>query len=428
MIRTLAKLHVQLFLGLGLGILIGCVFPHAGPYLKPLADAFIKIVRMLLAPIIFVTVVAGIARMGDIKSVGRVGLKALIYFEIVSAIALLIGMIVVNVVHPGEGMNIDAALLDARSVANYAVSSHRPTLIEFLLNVIPNSAAGAFVDGNMLQVLFLSIPFGIALSRLGEKKNSLIHLLDVFLQAMFGVVRMAMYLAPLAALGSMAFIVGQFGPQKLLPYARLIGCVYGTCVIFILCVLFPICRFCGVSLFSFLRYIRAELLITFGTCSTEAVLPQTMAKLESLGCEPTLVGMVFPAGYALNADGTSIYLALATIFIAQATHVSLSLGDQLMIFGILLLTSKGSGGIAGAGFVALAATLASIDRLPIGGLALLLAVESLLNQARAVTNLIGNSVATIAVGRWEGKVDVEKMNCALMESNRSSKSDAKREI
>jgi aerobic C4-dicarboxylate transport protein len=413
MIRLLSKLHVQLLCGLGLGILIGCVFPRAGPYLKPLADIFIRIVRMLLAPIVFATVVAGIARMGDVKSVGRVGIKALVYFEVVSAIALLLGLIVVNVVRPGDGMNIDPATLNTSSVASYTAAAHTSTFTEFILNIIPTSAAGAFVDGNMLPILFLAIVFGIAVSRLGESNRPLINLLDLFLRAMFGIVNMAMHLAPLAACGSMAFIVGQYGPHKLLPYARLIACVYGTCAIFVLGVLLPICRFCGVSLFQLLRYIRAELLICFGTCSTEAVLPQTMEKLESLVCEPTLVGMVFPAGYAFNADGTSIYLSLATLFIAQATRVPLSLSDQIVILGILLLTSKGSGGIAGAGFVALAATLASTDKLPIGGLALLLAVESLLNQARAVTNLIGNSVATLAVGRWEGTLDAEQARRVL---------------
>jgi aerobic C4-dicarboxylate transport protein len=410
MIRFKPKLHVQLIIGIALGILIGWLFPQAGPYLKPLADIFIKLIRMVLAPIIFATVVIGIARLGDIKTVGRLGIKAIVYFELVSALALLIGLAVVNIFQPGAGMNIDPATLDLSTISQYAAASHKLTFIDFVLGIIPSSAAGAFVDGSILQVILISVVFGIALSQLGPRNRAFVDLLEIFQHAMFGVVRMITYLAPLAALGSMAFIIGQYGPRKLLPYAQLIACLYLTCAVFVFCVLGPICRISGVSIWRFLRYIRSEILVTFGTCSTEAVLPRMMEKMQALGCEESLVGMVLPAGYTLNADGTSIYLTIAAIFIAQATHTPLTFGDQFVVLGVLLLTSKGSGGVAGAGFIALAATLSSMDKIPLGGLVLLLAVESLLNQARAVTNVIGNGVATIAIARWEGTLDAAKAN------------------
>jgi aerobic C4-dicarboxylate transport protein len=408
MMRLLSKLYVQLLIGIAAGILVGRFFPAAGPHLKPLADVFIKLVRMLLAPIIFSTVVVGIARMGDIKSVGRLGLKALIYFELVSGLALIIGLVVVNVARPGAGMGINPATLDTSSIAPYLSAGHKFALMEFLLNIVPSSAGGAFVDGNILQVILLSLLFGIALSQVGARKLSLIDMLDTFLQAMFGIVRTIMYLAPLATFGSMAFIVGQYGPAKLLTYGKLIACVYFSCILFIFLVLGSIARVSGISLLGFLKYIRSEILITFGTCSTEAVLPQMMSKLEALGCGESLVGLVLPAGYTFNADGTSIYLTMAAIFVAQATGTPLTLWDQLTVLGVLLLTSKGSAGIAGAGFITLAATLASMDKIPVAGIVLLLAVESILNQARAVTNVIGNGVATVAIARWEGTLDVAK--------------------
>jgi DAACS family dicarboxylate/amino acid:cation (Na+ or H+) symporter/aerobic C4-dicarboxylate transport protein len=419
-LMLLRKLHIQLLIAIAVGAVLGYLFPRAGPYLKPLADIFIRLVRMVLAPIVFTTIVVGIARMSDIKSVGRVGVKALLYFEIVSSLALLIGLLVVNLARPGAGMNIDPAKLDPNLVANYATASHKLTFLDFILNIIPTSFGGAFVEGSLLPVILLSILFGIALSHLGPRSRELVRLLEVFRDAMFGIVRMIMYLAPLAAMGSIAFIIGQFGPGKLLPYAKLVACLYFSCVAFIFCVLGPVARAAGVSLPRFLRYIRGEILIVFGTCSTESVLPQLMKKLEALGCDESVVGLVLPAGYSFNADGTSIYLSLAAIFIAQAMNVPLTLGDQLLVLSVLLLTSKGSAGVAGAGFVTLAATLGSMDKIPVVGIVLLLGVESLLNQARAVTNIIGNGVATIAVARWEGRLDTAQLRAILGESRQIS--------
>jgi len=397
-----SRLYIRLLVGIALGILIGWTFPVFGVKLKILGDLFVKLIRMLLAPIIFGTVVVGIARMGDLKSFGRVGIKSLIYFEIVSTLALVIGLVVVNVVRPGAGMNVNASALDTRQIASYAAAGQNFTVIEFLLGIVPTSAAGAFVEGNMLQVIFFSVLFGIALSRLGQSKERLIEVLDDFVHVMFGAVGIVMRLAPLAALGTMAFVIGKFGLETLESFARLIASLYITCLIFIFGVLGAIAWWNGFSLWWFLKYIKEEIAVVFGTCSTEAVLPQMMTKLEAMGCDKAIVGMVLPAGYAFNADGTSIYLAMAAIFIAQATNTPLSLGEQLLVLAVLLLTSKGSAGVAGAGFIALAATLSSMHKIPAGGLVLLLGAESFLNQARAVTNVIGNGVATIVIARSEG--------------------------
>jgi DAACS family dicarboxylate/amino acid:cation (Na+ or H+) symporter/aerobic C4-dicarboxylate transport protein len=399
------KIYVQVFIAILLGILVGYFFPHFAPKLKPLGDIFIRLIRMLIAPVIFATVTVGIARMGDIKAVGRIGVKALVYFEVVSGCALAIGLVVVKVVRPGAGMNINPATIDASAVASYTAAAQHRTALDFILNIIPSSAVGSLVDGNILQIILVSVLFGIALSRLGSKKQRVVEVLDGVLQALFGMVRIVMYLAPIGAFGSMAFIVGQYGLGTMVSFGKLMGCVYLTSLAFIAVVLGSISWRCGISLWSFLRYIKDEILIAFGTCSTEAVMPQMMEKLERLGCEQTLVGMVLPAGYSFNADGSSIYLTMAAIFIAQATNTHLSLRDQLVVLAVLLLTSKGSAGVAGSAFVTLAATLASMDKIPVAGVVLLLGADSFLNQARAVTNLIGNGVATIAVARWEGTFD-----------------------
>jgi DAACS family dicarboxylate/amino acid:cation (Na+ or H+) symporter/aerobic C4-dicarboxylate transport protein len=399
------KLYVQVFIGILLGILVGYFFPHFAPKFKPLGDIFIRLIRMLIAPVIFATVSVGIARMGDIKAVGRIGVKALVYFEVVSGFALVIGLVVVNVFRPGAGMNINPATIDSSAVAAYTAAAQHRTALDFILNIIPSSAAGSLVDGNILQVILVSVLFGIALSRLGSKKQRVVDVLEGVLQALFGMVRIVMYLAPIGAFGSMAFIVGEYGLGTMVSFGKLMACVYLTSLVFIVCVLGSIAWACRVSLWSFLRYIKDEILIAFGTCSTEAVMPQMMEKLERLGCEQSLVGMVLPAGYSFNADGSSIYLTLAAIFIAQATNTHLSLRDQLVVLAVLLLTSKGSAGVAGSAFVTLAATLASMDKIPVAGVVLLLGADSFLNQARAVTNLVGNGVATIAIARWEGTFD-----------------------
>ncbi|MGH8782997.1 C4-dicarboxylate transporter DctA [Paraburkholderia sp.] len=402
---TLSKLYVQVLIGIVIGVIVGHVSPDFGTQMKPLGDLFIKLIRMLLAPIIFASVVVGIARMNDIHEAGRVGIKALFYFEIVSTFALLIGLVVVNLLKPGAGMNIDPAQIDASAIASYTHIAKEHGMLDFFMNIVPTTVVGAFANGNMLAVIFFSVLFAIALAQLGKRTAPLVDMLDMFLQGMFGVVRIVMHVAPIGAFGGIAFTVGRYGIGTLKSFGELMFCVYLTSIVFIVIVLGAIMRLCGLSLWKFLRYIKDEILITFGTASTEAVLPQMLVKLEQLGCRRSVVGMVLPTGYTFNADGTSIYLTMAAIFVAQAMNIPLTIWDQLLVLGVLLLTSKGSAGVAGAGFVALAATLASMHRIPVSGLVLLLGVDRFLNEARAVTNLIGNGVATLAVARWEGALD-----------------------
>ena len=403
----LGPLWLQVLAGIAVGVLIGALFPHFGIALKPLGDAFIKLIRMTLAPIIFATVVVGIARMGDIREVGRVGVKALLYFEVVSTIALLFGLIAINLLHPGRGMNINPAALDASSIATYTSSAQHMGVIDFLLNVIPSTIGDAFVSGNMLQIILLGVLFGIALTPIRTPAKPLIDLLDLLLQVMFGIVRIIMYLAPLAALGAMAFTVAQYGIASLLKLVNFTAEVWAASAIFVVLVLGTIARIAGFSLTRLLVYLRDELLITAGTSSSEAVLAPVMLKLEQLGCAESIVGMVMPAGYTFNADGTAIYLSMGAIFIAQAMNIHLSLGEQVTILAVLMLTSKGSAGVAGAGFVTLAATLASLHRVPVSGMVLLLGLERVTNVARAVVNVIGSSVATIVIAKWERAFDSE---------------------
>jgi aerobic C4-dicarboxylate transport protein len=403
------KIYQQLYFRILIAVLIGAglghFYPQFGADMKPFGDGFIKLIKMLLAPIIFATVVLGIARMGDMKEVGRVGAKALIYFEVVSTLALIIGLVVVNVMKPGAGMNVDAAALDTKSIAQYVSVAKQQTAVDFFLNIIPTSVGDAFVRGNMLQIILFSLLFGIGLSRFRDKAKPALDVLDSVQNGLFGIVGMVMQLAPLGAFGAMAFTVGKFGIGTLASLGQLIVCVYVTCLIFIVGVLGVIAKISHVSLLRLVRYIKEEVVITFATSSTEAVLPQIMAKLERLGCEKSIVGLVVPTGYTFNADGTSIYLTMAAIFLAQATNTPLTLFDQLTVLGVAILTSKGSAGVAGAGFVALAATLSSLDSIPVAGLAILLGVDPFINQARAVTNLIGNALATIVVADWEKGFD-----------------------
>ena len=404
----LGPLWLQVMIGIVLGVVIGALFPHFAVTLKPLGDAFIKLIRMTLAPIIFATVVVGIARMGDIREVGRVGAKALVYFEVVSTVALLIGLIAVNLLHPGSGMNIDAATLDPTSIAGYASSAQHLGLVAFLLNIIPPSIGDPFVTGNILQIILLGVLFGLALTPIRSAAQPLINILDLLLKGMFGIVKMVMYLAPLAALGAMAYTVGQYGIASLLQLARFTGEVWIVSIIFVAIVLGGIAKMAGFSLLRLLVYLREELLITAGTSSSEAVLAPVMLKLEQLGCAEPVVGMVMPAGYTFNADGTAIYLSMGAIFIAQATNTHLSLREQIVLMLVLMITSKGSAGVAGAGFVTLAATLASMHTIPVAGLVLLLGVERLTNIARAVVNVIGSSVATIVIAKWENAFDATR--------------------
>ncbi|MFL6709273.1 MAG: dicarboxylate/amino acid:cation symporter [Massilia sp.] len=403
----LRRLYVQVIIGILLGVALGHFAPDIGANMKPLGDGFIKLIKMLLAPVIFATIVVGIARMSDLKEVGKVGAKALLYFEVLSTISLVVGMIVVNVVKPGVGMNVDPSTLDAKSISSYtsAAEAQRVGAVDFIMNIIPKTIVGSFADGNVLQILLFAVLFGAALSRMGDKGRPFIDRLDMLLGGLFGIVKMVMVLAPIGAFGAIAFTIGKYGVGSLVSYGKLILAVYGTCLIFVLLVLGIVARVCRISMFSYLRYIRDELLITFGTASTESVLPAMMRKLERAGCKKSIVGMVLPAGYTFNPDGTAIYLSIGAIFVAQATNVDLSWTQQLVILGVLMLTSKGSAGVAGAGFVTLAATLGSMHDIPVTGLVLLLGVDRFLNEARAITNLIGNGLATIAVAKWEGAFD-----------------------
>ena len=412
--KYFSQLYIQVLIGIVAGIVLGHYLPDIGSQLKPLGDLFIKLIKMLLAPIIFASVVVGIARMNNIKEAGRVGAKAVIYFEIVSTIALVIGLVVVNIFKPGKGMNIDPTQIDISSIKTYTTAAAKSGgFMDFILGIVPNTVVGTFANGEMLPIIFFSMLFAVALAKMGTKATPIVDLLDTFLHGMFGVVRIVMYVAPIGAFGGMAFTVGKYGIGTLASFAELMACLYLTSAIFIVVVLGVIMRMCGLSLWKFLRYIKNELFITLGTASTEAVLPQMLIKLERLGCAKPVVGMVLPTGYTFNADGTAIYLTMASIFLAQAMNIDLTIWDQLVLLGVLLLTSKGSAGVAGAGFIALAATLASMNKIPVAGLVLLLGVDRFLNEARAVTNLIGNGVATIAVARWEGEINMETARAVL---------------
>ena len=401
----LGPLWLQVLVAIVLGILAGVFFPGGAVALKPLGDGFVRLIRMTLAPIIFTSVVIGIARMGDLKEVGRVGAKALLYFEVVSTISLFMGLIAVNLLHPGHGMNIDPATLDIKAIASYTASAEHLSLVDFLLNIIPSSIGDAFVSGNILQIILFSVLFGLALSQFRAAARPRVSLLDLFLQGMFGIVRCVMCFAPIGAFGAMAYTIGQYGLRSLRPLVLFTAEVWLVSIIFVVVVLGAIARAAGFSLFNLLRYLRDEIVITLGTSSSEAVMAPLILKLEQLGCERSIVGMVMPAGYTFNAGGTAIYLSMGAIFIAEATNTHLSLGDQIVVLLVLMLTSKGSAGVAGAGFVTLAATLGTMHQIPAAGLVLLLGVEQFTNAARAVANIIGNCVATIVIAKWERAFD-----------------------
>ncbi|MCQ2994602.1 C4-dicarboxylate transporter DctA [Pseudomonas syringae] len=404
--RWYGQLYVQVLIGIVIGGAIGFFLPDIGAKLQPLADGFIKLIKMLLAPIIFGTVVVGIAKMGSIKEVGRIGGKALIYFEVLSTLALVIGLVVVNVLKPGVGMNIDVNSLNASAVNGYTqAAAAQGGVIEFFMGIIPTTLFDAFAKGAMLQVILVSVLMGVALVQLGETGKPLVNVIDLLLQTLFRIVAMVMKLAPLGAGAGMAFTIGKYGIGTLMSLGQLIIALYVTTLFFIVVVLGSVARWSGLPLLQFLRYFKDEILVTLGTCSTEAVLPRMMVKLEKLGCKKSVVGMVLPTGYTFNSDGTCIYLTMAAIFVAQATNTPLTLMDQLVVLGVLLLTSKGSAGVAGAGFVTLAATLSVIGDIPLVGLVLLLGVDRFLNEARAVTNLIGNGIGTIAIAKWDGSFD-----------------------
>jgi aerobic C4-dicarboxylate transport protein len=403
-------LYVQVLCAIVIGVLVGYLAPQTGVQLKPLGDAFVALIRMLIAPIIFCTVVHGIASMEDMKKVGRVGLKAIIYFEIMTTVALVIGLIVVNLWRPGIGMNVNPATLDTKAVATYTAQAHEQTVVGSLLHIIPNTFVSAFAEGDILQVLLIAILFAFSLHALGERGRPLLSLIDQVAHVIFGIVRIVMYVAPIGAFGAMAFTVGKYGIATLLSLGQLMGSVYVTCLLFILVVLGIVCAMVGFSVLKLIHYIREELLIVLGTSSSESVLPRMLAKMENLGCDKSVVGLVIPSGYSFNLDGTCIYLTMAAVFLAQATNTPLNIGHQLGLIAILLLTSKGAAGVTGSGFIVLAATLASVGSVPVASIAIILGVDRFMSEARALTNLIGNAVATIVVARWEGALDTIRLH------------------
>jgi aerobic C4-dicarboxylate transport protein len=407
------ELWVQVMIAMALGIALGAIRPDLGAQMQPLGDAFIKAIRMLIAPIIFCTVVNGIAHMADMAKVGRVAIKALVYFEVVTTFALIIGLAAVNLWQPGAGMNIDPASINASVVEPYVKQTAVVGFVPFLMNIIPQTFVGAFAEGNILQVLFISVMCGFALIWLGERAKPVTDVIDVGGKMIFGMVRMVMWAAPLGAFGAIAFTIGKFGLGSLASLGRLLGGFYVTCIIFIVVVLGPISRLCGFSLWKLVRYIRDELLVCIATTSSETVLPRMLSKLEALGCEQSIVGLVIPTGYSFNLDGTCLYLATAAVFLAQATNTHLDLAEQIGLLVILLVTSKGAAGIAGAAFVVLAATLAATGTIPVASVALVLGIHRLMSQGLTPTNLVGNAVATIVIARWENALDQDRMKKVL---------------
>jgi aerobic C4-dicarboxylate transport protein len=398
---------------MALGIALGVARPDIAVQMQPFGDAFIKAIRMLIAPIIFCTVVNGIAHMADMSRVGRVALKSLLYFEIVTTLALIIGLVAVNLMQPGAGMNVDLSTINASLVDPYVKQTSAVGIVPFAMNIIPQTFIGAFSEGNILQVLFLSVLCGFALIWLGDRARPMTEVLDVAGRMVFGMVRIVMWAAPLGAFGAIAFTVGKFGIGSLSSLGKLVGGFYVTCLVFIAAVLGPVAAFCGFSLLKLVRYIREEILVCFATTSSETVLPRIMMKLEALGCDKSVVGLVIPTGYSFNLDGTCLYLATATVFLAQATNTPFDLGHQIGLLLILLLTSKGAAGIAGAAFVVLAATLAAAGTIPVASVALILGVHRLMSQALTPTNLIGNAVATVLIAKWENALDGRRMRAVL---------------
>jgi aerobic C4-dicarboxylate transport protein len=408
-----SELWVQVLIAMALGIALGVVNPDLATSMQPLGDAFIKAIRMLIAPIIFCTVVHGIARMADMARVGRVALKAIIYFEVITTIALVIALVMVNVLKPGAGMNVDPSTINTSAVEPYVKQTAAVGVVPFLMNIIPGTFVGAFAEGNVLQVLFIAVACGFALVQLGERATPLVNIIDIGAKMIFGVVNIVMWAAPIGAFGAIAFTVGKFGVGSLASLGKLVGEFYLTCVIFIVVALGPVAWFCGVSLVKLIRYISEELLICIATTSSETVLPRIITKLERLGCEQSVVGLVIPTGYSFNLDGTCLYLAMASVFLAQATNTHLDLSQQIGLLVILLLTSKGAAGIAGAAFVVLAATLGATGTIPVASVALVLGIHRLMSQGLTPTNLVGNALATIVIAKWENALDERRLHDEL---------------
>ena len=407
------SLYVQVITAVVIGVLLGHFYPDTGAAMKPLGDGFIKLIKMLIAPIIFCTVVVGIAGMEDMKKVGKTGGLALLYFEVVSTIALIIGLVLVNLLQPGTGMNIDASTLDTKGIAAYTGPGKMGTTVDFLLGIIPSTLVDAFAKGEILQVLLIAVLFGFALHKFGGRGTMVFDFIEKISHVLFAIVNVVMKLAPIGAFGAMAFTIGKYGLGSLLSLGKLMGTFYMTCLFFIFVVLGLIARVHGFSIWKFIKYIKEELLIVLGTSSSESVLPRMMEKMENLGAKKTTVGLVIPTGYSFNLDGTSIYLTMAAVFIAQATNTPMTLTQELTLLAVLLLTSKGAAGITGSGFIVLAATLSAVGTVPVAGLALILGIDRFMSEARALTNLVGNGVATIVVAKWTGDLDEAQLKHAL---------------
>ena len=421
------SLYFQVIVAIIAGILVGHFFPSGtqvingvekyvpgwGELFYPLGQGFIKLIKMIIAPVIFCTVVSGIAGMESMKSVGKTGGVALLYFEIVPTIALLIGLLVINIWKPGVGMNVDPSTLDTSGISKFVESGQQQSTVDFFMHIIPNTVVGAFAEGEILQVLLFALMFGFALHKLGDAGKPVLKFIDQISHVFFNIVNMIMKLAPIGAFGAMAYTIGKYGIGSLAQLAQLIICFYITCLLFIFLVLGTISRLCGFSILKMIRMIREELLIVLGTSSSESVLPRMLKKLEIAGCEKSVVGLVIPTGYSFNLDGTSIYLTMAAIFIAQATNTQLDLMHQVTLLGVLLISSKGAAGVTGSGFIVMAATLSAVGHIPVAGLALILGIDRFMSEARALTNLVGNSLATIVVAKWVGQLDQEKLNFAL---------------
>lgn len=406
-------LYFQVLVGIALGVLVGWLWPSFGASLKPLGDGFIKLVKMIITPVIFLTVVTGIAGMADLKAFGRVGGKAMAYFLTFSTLALVVGLVVANVVRPGDGLDVDPATLDTSAVASYVSAAKEQTVTEFVLHIIPDTAFSAFTSGQILQVLFVAILFGIALALLGTRGEKLLGTLRTLTAVVFRMVHILMYAAPIGAFGAMAFTIGEYGIGTLANLAALVATFYVTSLLFIIVVLGLVARAAGFSLLGLIRYIKDELLLVLGTSSSESAMPLLMEKLERAGCPKPIVGLVVPTGYSFNLDGTNIYMALAALFIAQATNTELSMGDQMVLMAVAILSSKGAAGVTGSGFIVLAATLSVVPAVPVAGMALILGVDRFMSECRAITNFIGNAVATIVVARWEKAVDLDQLRAAF---------------
>jgi len=407
------SLYFQVLTAIVIGVLLGHFYPHTGEAMKPFGEGFIKLIKMIIAPVIFCTVVLGIAGMEDMKKVGKTGGLALLYFEVVSTLALIVGLVLVNVLQPGAGMNIDVSTIDTKSIASYTNPGQMTSVTDYLMNIIPNSMVDAFAKGDVLQVLLVSVLFGFALHKFGGRGTLVFDVIEKVSQVLFAVVGTIMKVAPIGAFGAMSFTIGKYGIGSLLSLGKLMGTFYLTCLIFIFIVLGTITRLHGFSVWKFVKYIKEELLIVLGTSSSESVLPRMLLKMEKLGAKKTVVGLVIPTGYSFNLDGTAIYLTMAAVFIAQATNTPMTLLQELTLLAVLLLTSKGAAGITGSGFIVLAATLSAVGHVPVAGLALILGIDRFMSEARALTNTIGNGVATLVVAKWSNELDEKRLHAEL---------------